>query len=129
MSSVSTEWRRRNPEKAKAWSASWYRRNRERLLAYAKERYRRQSESCTTDPDYYAAYRRSQRNRCYTWRLKHRGQKKSYKARSACQIPEWATKGQRIMDTQSPWLIENRSAEQKGYAIELFTEWKKGISQ
>ena len=120
--SRTTEWRKANPEKHQAWYRKYYRANCERIWAYANEQYRKASELCAQDAAYYAAFRDAQRKRCLTWRKKRRGQKKPYKASVRLRISNWATKGQRVIDTASPWLIDNLTQSQRAYARDLAIE-------
>ncbi len=45
-----------------------------------------------------------------------------YRPKLSCRIPDWAVKGQCVIDFQSPWLAANITSEMKAYARELFIE-------
>lgn len=50
---------------------------------------------------------------------------KLYRPRFGCRMPDWATKGETILDSASPWLIENLTPSQRAYARELAIERKE----
>ena len=111
----------------------YYWANRERLVAEKREYRKRYPMMRTyqywqmvarfeTDAKAYAEYRAKDRAR-----RKREAEKrgKIYRGNPSMRIPDWATKGQRIMDTASPWLPENMSPEQNAYARELAIERKE----
>lgn len=112
--------RKANPELARAKDREWYWRNIDRKRAQAAKRNAKRRALFAVDADAYAKKRA--RDRMSALRLKRKSKWKPYSPRFACRIPDWATKGQRIMDTASPWLPENMTPEQNAYARELAIE-------
>ena len=88
----------------------------------AEMRYQAMCEKFSTDAKAYAEWRRKRRQ---SRELKAIKEGRIYRPCLAQRIPDWATKGQRIMDTASPWLIENLTPEQNAYARNLFIERKE----
>ena len=88
----------------------------------AEMRYQAMCEKFATDAKAYAEWRRKRRK---SRELKAMKEGRIYRPCLAQRIPDWATKGQRFMDTASPWLIENLTDSQRGYARELAIERKE----
>ena len=121
---------------------AWYRRPKEKRKEYAAARYRNRTPSdiakkkicdkrrrlkksilAMTDPDFYSQLRALQR--IYNVRHRNKTRKRQYRPLWSMRFPDYATKDSRIMDTASPWLIENLTDSQRGYARELAIERKE----
>lgn len=116
-----------------AYSQQRYEKKGEEIRAKAREyhrlhpemrkmRYAKLCERFAQDAEAYAEARRKDRARSEAKAAK---EGRMYRPRRDLRIPDWATKGQRIMDTASPWLPENMSPEQKAYARKLAIERKE----
>ena len=88
----------------------------------AEMRHQAMREKFATDAKAYAEWRRKKRQKR---ELKAIKEGRIYRPLLCLRIPDWATFGQRIMDTASPWLIENLTDSQRGYARELAIERKE----
>ena len=69
--------------------------------------------------EYYALWRAERRARYAAGRV---AAGKIYYVKPSLRIPDWATFGQKVLDTSSPWLIENVTPSQRAFARELAIE-------
>lgn len=78
------------------------------------------------DAEAFAAYRAYNRQLRAKESVLTRG---FYRPRFSCRIPDWATKGQRVIDERSQFLDVNLTDAQRAYARELAIEraarWRK----
>lgn len=103
-------------ERRHAAALARYARDGAKMREYEKERYVKICELLAVDAKAYADFRAKRRVK---WAMQSVRRGGGYRPRYSIRIPDWATKGQRIMDTASPWLIENLTPEQNAYAREL----------
>lgn len=141
---ASTEWRKRNRERWLKWIKEYREKNAERLREAKREwavsetgrackrkyrethrdQYRASSAKVEAkrrvrkeeDAAYYAQ-ERGRRRVAYAKKRILSG--KVYKPKFPMRIPDWATKGRRIVDVSSVWLIENQTIEQLACAREM----------
>ncbi len=95
-------------------------RRKKALKAAAKLRMR-----CSVDPKVYAQHRAIRR--MYYLLNTERKSGRKYAPRPKCRIPDWARKGEKLVDVRSQWLVENHTAGAAGYARELAIgrkEWR-----
>ena len=100
----------------------WAAANRDKMRGYVRKSQRKARLAWCFDSELY------KKGRAYNRMLKAKRTVLKgglYVPRFACRIPDWATKGQKITDTASPWLIENLTDSQRGYARELAIERKE----
>lgn len=119
-------WYYANREQQCAYQRAYYRKTRQARLAHQREYERRLRELHAADPSAYAAYRAAAR---LNYALRRQGRLSSpYRPRLMGRIPDWAVKGQRIIDAHSPWLGVNRTPSQqmwlKSRAFEI-TAWRE----
>ena len=72
--------------------------------------------------EYYALWRGERRAR---YAAKRRATGKIYYGKPSLRVPDWATFGQKVLDTSSPWLVENSTPSQRDYAMRLAIERKE----
>ena len=86
-------------------------------------RQERMNELYSVDAAAYAEHRAKKREQY----KKRRGQ--GYTERVSCRIPDWATKGQDVMDRRSVYIYQNLSADEqasaRGFSRERVMEHKK----
>ena len=71
------------------------------------------------DAEYYAVWR-AERRKAYATKRVAAGF--AYRPTLSKRVPDWATFGRSVVDTASPWLIENITPSQRAYARELAIE-------
>lgn len=130
-------WRAKNPDKCKAQRKRYYygkagvlARKRwmgeggKELLAMSRFlRQERMNELYSVDASAYAEHRAKKREQ---YKKRH-GQ--GYTERVSCRIPDWATKGQDVMDRRSVYIYQNLSVDEqasaRGFSRERVMEHKK----
>lgn len=109
-------WREANPDKVKAME------KREKIR-YALRLY--------VDPEFYAHHRATGRERRLRYDAHMRAVGKwpprklngsAYRPTPSRRVPDWAVKGQFVLDVRSPFLWDDVSPEMRAYARELFIE-------
>jgi hypothetical protein len=122
------KWRTANPDKRKAQKRRNYQRHRAEILAQKRRYYierrvwERRRQLFAVDSTAYANFRAAMRIRKAKRRIMGG---KLYWPRYARRIPDWATMCHAAW-AASPWLPENLTPSQRGYARELAIE-RKGI--
>ena len=86
--------------------------------AYDSKQRRRKAE----DAEFYSLYRAERRA---VYAMKRRQNGKVYRGLPSMRVPDWEKFGQKILDASSPWLVENLTPSQRGYARELAIERKE----
>ena len=127
-------------DRIRAQKRANYAKRRVVLLEQYHERYqsdeafRNRKRSCTaranekffaklaSDAKLYAAWRAKNRMR---WARKAVAEGRLYRPLFCLRIPDWATKGQRVLDARSAYLAVNLTDEQRAYARELAIERKQ----
>ena len=108
-----------NREKRIKKVAEWQRNNPEKVQAYSKRTRANLRRKMAEDSDRYAMERAKERMRSARRSIK-KGIR--YRPRFFLRIPDWATFGQRILDTRSAFLAVNMTPSQRAYARELAIE-------
>lgn len=101
--------------RTKEQSRRSYQRLRKQILAYACFMRLGLNERLSSDPDYYANYRRIFRE--YGRKFRDKTRKRPYLPKLAMRIPDWAVKGEPIFDENSTFL--QTSLEKNAYGREL----------
>ena len=96
-----------------------FRKRKRACAARADERLRSKLEA---DAKLYAKWRAKRRMR---WARKTVAKGRAYSPLFCTRIPDWATKGQRVLDARSAFLAVNLTDSQRAYARELAIERKK----
>lgn len=132
---ASTRWNKANPERKRANDRAYRLRHPEKIKADKRrwnaankakraEKRAKQRETFAFDCAAWAKYRAGWRI-IYAKRVIRRGI--AYSPKYYLRIPDFATKGERILDTRSQWLINNLTDSQRAYARELAVEsWNRG---
>ena len=97
----------------------WADANRDKVRGYVKKSMRKQRLAWCFDPVAYA------KGRAYDRMLKAKRtvlRGGIYRPHFGYRIPDWATKGERILDVSSMWLDVNITPSQRAYARELAIE-------
>ena len=106
-------------EKVYAKNKKWQEAHRE-AHRESERRYTRKSRmQFYFDAEAYAAYRAYNRQLRAKKSVLTRG---FYRPRFSFRIPDWATKGQRVIDVSSEFLAVNMTPDQRAYARELAIE-------
>ena len=127
MPCICTECRRKQ-------NAESYKRYERRHPQHAKTKRIMEEMRLMTDHEAYAHHRALQRERGRKMRDRMRAagtlppRKKNggmYKPYHSRRFPDWCVKMQKVLDVRSPFLIENRTDEQRAYVRELAIERRK----
>lgn len=108
-----------NRKKREKVKRKWSDANRDKVREYSKKSMRKFRLACCFDSDLYAkarAYNRMLKAK----RIILRGG--VYRPRFSCRIPDFAVKGQDIVDYHSQFLSDNITEEQVAFAKELYRE-------
>ena len=108
-----------NRKKRDKVKRKWDDANRDKRREYSKKYIRKVRLAWCFDADLYAkgrAYNRMQKAK----RIILRGG--VYRPRFSCRIPDWAVKGQDLVDYHSQFLSDNITEEQVAFAKELYRE-------
>lgn len=105
-------------ERRHAAALARYARDGAQMRAYERGRYRKMCELLAIDAKAYYDFRAKRRVK---WVMQLE-KPENYKPRFSIRIPDWATKGQRVLDARSQWLACNLTDAQRAYARKLFIE-------
>lgn len=111
-----------NRKKREKVKRKWSDANRDKVREYSKKSMRKFRLACCFDSDLYAkarAYNRMLKAK----RIILRGG--VYRPRFGCRIPDWAVKGEMILNASSQWLAVNITPSQRAFAREIAMQ-KKG---
>lgn len=138
INAATRRWAQAHPDKKRAYMAAWRQRNSDKIRAWRKEfraaqkMYRwewwqKVDAKCRSDADYYAKFRAAQRLSAAKRRAKKIGlDLSSYGWKPGPRIPDWARKGEVVVDAASVYLWNNRSAAElvaaRAYNIENRTK-------
>ena len=114
--------RKERAEAKKKWTIA----NRDKVRGYVRKYMRKTRLAWCFDSDLYA------KGRAYNRMLKAKRtvlRGGSYRPRFGCRIPDWATKGEAVLDASSQWLDINITPSQRAFAIELAHERKNKESK
>lgn len=109
----------KNRKKRDKVKMKWADANRDKVREYMKKHMRKFRLACCFDSDLYAkarAYNRMLKAK----RIILRGG--VYRPRFSCRIPDFAVKGQDLVDYHSQYLSDNITEEQVAFAKELYRE-------
>ena len=121
LAAKNAEWRKKNRDHLVEYRKAYYLKNRERLLAQDKERYQKnrdailllrsiyydeKKERFKHDAVAYAEWRRKKRD--YQYKRNGRFGRRLLSMR----IPDWATMGESVLDKSSPYIWNNRTANE-----------------
>ena len=112
----------KNRKKREKVKRKWADANRDKCREYSKKSMRKVRLACCFDSDLYAkarAYNRMLKAK----RIILRGG--VYRPRFSCRIPDWAVKGEMILNASSQWLAVNITPSQRAFAREIAMQ-KKG---
>lgn len=112
------EVRKASVARALKWQAA----NPGRVKEIMDRRRKREAALSRKDAGFYAQIRKAERMRYALRRLKSG---KTYRQRLATRIPDWAVRGQDVLDRRSRYIYENQTAEMDAYARELAIERKE----
>ena len=113
-----TENRKKRAEVKKKWEEA----NLDKRRGYAKKHMRKVRLAWCFDADLYA------KGRAYNRMLKAKSiilRGGVYRPRFSCRIPDWAVKGEMILNASSQWLAVNITPSQRAFAREIAMQ-KKG---
>ena len=121
------EYRSRPDVKARrhAVALARYARDGAKMREYERDKYRKMCELLAIDAKAYSDFRAKRRVK-WVMQLK---KPENYKPRFSIRIPDWATKGQRVLDVNSKYLASNLTDEQRAYARELFIERRERMAR
>lgn len=98
------DYRRKHIEKYRALSRKYSQKYHAYIQMYSWERWQKKKELFSSDPEAYAKYRKYHRE--------YARRKYGYKrTRPSMIIPDWATMGADILDRESAFMWNNRTAE------------------
>ena len=109
----------KNRKKREKVKRKWDEANRDKRREYVKKSRRKFRLACCFDSDLYAkarAYNRMQKAKSIILRGG------VYRPRFSCRIPDFAVKGQDLVDHRSQCLSDNITEEQVAFAKELYRE-------
>lgn len=110
------KYKKEHPEEWKAHQKKWRDAHLSECRALQHFWRLERDELHRRDPEAYAKHRARKRGYVQA----KRGDK--YKPHLKMRIPDWACKGQDIIDYRSQFLRDNRTLEQKAYAKDLYRE-------
>ena len=126
---VEAAWRKAHPEAEAAKMRRYRQQPKIKARLAEKARAKRAANPEKVRAEARAYYAKTVTRRRALARIAHAksriAQGKFYSPRYNCRIPEWSTKGQRVLDANSPFLYENLTDSQRAYARELAIERKE----
>ena len=112
----------KNSKKRDKVKRKWADANRDKVREYVKKYIRKVRLAWCFDSDLYA------KGRAYNRMLKAKSiilRGGVYRPRFSCRIPDWAVKGEMILNASSQWLSVNITPSQRAFAREIAMQ-KKG---
>ena len=118
----SKKYYKENRKKREKVKRKWDDANRDKRREYSKKHFRKVRLAWCFDADLYA------KGRAYNRMLKAKRiilRGGVYRPRFSCRIPDWAVKGEMILNASSQWLAVNITPSQRAFAREIAMQ-KKG---
>ena len=113
----------KNRKKRDKVKRKWADANRDKVREYVKKHMRKVRLAWCFDSDLYA------KGRAYNRMLKAKRtilRGGVYRPRFGCRIPDWAVKGEMILDASSRWLDVNITPSQRAFAREIAMQKRAG---